>query len=77
MRVANVAESKNVLFAALENKAGAGRDIVALNAGASLYVAGLAQSLAAGVLLAFEMIASGAARAKVEELAVLSRRFSA
>ena len=77
LRVANVEESKKVLLAALENKAGAARDIVALNAGASLYVAGLAQSLAAGVLLAFEMIASGAARAKVEELAALSRRFSA
>ena len=77
LRVANVAESKNILFAALENKTGAARDIVALNAGASLYVAGLAPSLTAGVLLAFEMIASGAARAKVEELATLSRRFSA
>ena len=30
LRVANVAESKNVLFAALENKAGAARDIVCL-----------------------------------------------
>jgi anthranilate phosphoribosyltransferase len=77
LRVANVEESKNVLLAALENKAGAARDIVALNAGASLYVAGLAESLADGVLVAFEMIASGAARAKVEELATLSRSFSA
>jgi anthranilate phosphoribosyltransferase len=77
LRVANVEESKAVLLAALENKAGAARDIVALNAGASIYVAGLAESLADGVLAAFEMIASGAARAKVEELAALSRRFSA
>jgi anthranilate phosphoribosyltransferase len=77
LRVANVEESKSVLLTALENQAGAARDIVALNAGASIYVAGLAESLADGVRTAFEMIASGAARAKVEEFAALSRSFAA
>lgn len=77
LRVASVEESKAVLLAALENKPGAARDIVALNAGASIYVAGLAETLAEGVAAAFENIASGAGRAKVEAFATLSRRFSA
>ncbi len=77
LRVANVEESKTVLLSALDNKGGAARDIVALNAGASIYVAELADTLADGVRVAFETIASGAARAKVEQLAAFSRRFSA
>ncbi len=77
LRVANVEESKDVLLAALDNKNGAARDIVALNAGATIYVSGQAKTLVDGVLAAFETIASGAARAKVDELAALSQRFSA
>lgn len=42
--VRDVDESKAMLLAALENKEGPPRDIVALNAGASVYVAGLAPS---------------------------------
>jgi anthranilate phosphoribosyltransferase len=55
-----------VVVAALENKAGAARDIVALNAGAAIYVAGKAPSLEEGVEKAFELIKSGAARAKLD-----------
>ncbi|MBL8398118.1 MAG: anthranilate phosphoribosyltransferase [Candidatus Accumulibacter sp.] len=77
LRVANVEESRTMLCAALENKPGAARDIVALNAGASLYVAGVAPTLAAGVDLAFEAIASGAARAKLDQFVAFTRRFSA
>jgi len=44
LRVATVEESRNVVVAALENKPGAARDIVALNAGAAIYVAGKAAS---------------------------------
>jgi len=64
--VATVEESRNVVVAALENKAGAARDIVALNAGAAIYVAGKAASLEEGVEKAFELIKSGAARAKLD-----------
>ena len=46
---------------------GAARDIVALNAGASIYVAGLAPTLAEGVQKALAVIASGAARKKLDE----------
>ena len=77
LRVANVEESKAVVLAALGNSDGAARDIVALNAGASLYVGGLAATLADGVEQAFAAIASGAARAKLDEFAALSQRISA
>lgn len=76
LRVANVEESKAVLLGALENKLGAPRDIVALNAGASLYVAGVAETLADGVDLAFEAIASGAARAKVDAFVNFTKQFA-
>ena len=76
LQVANVEESKVMLLGALDNRLGAPRDIVALNAGASIYVCGLAATLADGVEKAFEMIASGAARAKVEEFIGCTRRFA-
>ena len=66
LRVANVEESKTLLLAALEGQHPAARDIVCLNAGASLFVSGRANSLEQGVELAREVIASGAARDKVE-----------
>lgn len=67
IRVENVEESKVMLLAALEGKHGPARDIVALNAGASLYVAGLAETMAEGVEKALDAIACGAARAKLDE----------
>ena len=56
-----------MLLAALENQDGPPRDIVALNAGASIYVAGLAATLADGVARARETLQSGAARRKLDE----------
>ncbi|MEF8715529.1 MAG: anthranilate phosphoribosyltransferase [Accumulibacter sp.] len=76
LRVANVEESKGMLLAALEGRAGAARDIVALNAGASIYVSGLAGTLADGVDQAFEAIASGAARARLDDFVACTQRFS-
>jgi anthranilate phosphoribosyltransferase len=66
IRVDGVERSKAMVLSALENEEGAARDIVALNAGASIYVAGLASDLAAGVRKAQSVIASGAARAKLD-----------
>ena len=71
--VRDVDESKAMLLAALENKEGPPRDIVALNAGASVYVAGLAPSLADGVKLALATLKSGAARGKVDEFVTCTR----
>ncbi|MFO7188651.1 MAG: anthranilate phosphoribosyltransferase [Pseudomonadota bacterium] len=67
LRVANVEESRAMVLDALTNKPGAARDIVALNAGAAIYVAGKADSFAEGVETALEVIRSGAAMAKLEE----------
>ena len=50
------------------------RDIVALNAGAAIYVAGKAGSMEEGVEQAFEAIASGAARAKLDKLVQLTQK---
>ena len=77
LRVANVDESKAMLLGALDNKPGAARDIVALNAGASIYVAGQAATLVDGVDQAFEMIASGAARQKLATFVALTRKLAA
>ena len=51
---------------------GAKRDIVLLNAGATLYVGGVAESMEAGVKLAAETIDSGAAARKLKELVRVS-----
>lgn len=51
---------------------GAKRDIILLNAGATLYVGGVAQSIAEGVKLVAETIDSGAAYRKLEELVAAS-----
>ena len=48
------------------------RDIVLLNAGATLYVGGVAESMEAGVKLAAEAIDSGAAARKLKELVRVS-----
>jgi anthranilate phosphoribosyltransferase len=66
IRVDGVERSKAMVLAALDNEAGAARDIVALNAGASIYVAGLAPTLAGGVQKAQAVMASGAARKKLD-----------
>ncbi|MBX3686787.1 MAG: anthranilate phosphoribosyltransferase [Rhodocyclaceae bacterium] len=75
LRVDNAEESRSVLLDALANKPGAAREIVTLNAGAALYTANLADSIGDGIKIAREVIASGAARAKVDEFAAFTRRF--
>jgi len=67
VRVGSVEESKAMLLGALQNDDGPPRDIVALNAGASIYIAGIAESLAEGVEKALATLKSGAARRKVDE----------
>lgn len=72
LTVKNTQESLEKVRAVLDNLPGPERDIVALNAGAALYVAGLAASLPDGVKRAQQVIASGAAREKLNELIKLS-----
>lgn len=72
LRVADAVESKAMVLQALENRDGLPREIVALNAGAALYVAGKVESIAEGVGLARSTLASGAARAKLDEFVALT-----
>jgi len=61
----------------LGGEAGPARDIVALNAGAAIYVSGLAGSLADGVKKAQQVLDSGDGLAHLEKLAALSQSFKA
>ena len=47
-------------------------DIIALNAGAAIYVSGVASSLAQGIAMAQDAIGSGLAREKIQELAAFT-----
>ncbi len=67
LKVETPAQSKAMLEAVLRNEAGAARDIVALNAGVALYAANVAPSMADGVALAREALASGKALAKLRQ----------
>jgi anthranilate phosphoribosyltransferase len=73
IRVDGVEKSKAMVLAALGNETCAARDIVALNAGASIYVAGLASTMADGVKKAQDVLASGAARKKLDAFVALSK----
>ena len=72
LAVNSAEESLAVIKKVLNNEAGPAKDIVKFNSGAAIYVAGLANSLEAGIEKAEEVIASGAAKAKLEELITLS-----
>jgi len=61
----------------LEGKTGAAQDVVALNAGAALYVGGIAGSVREGVAMARQAIMSGRAAAKLQELVDASRSATA
>ena len=69
LKVETVEESKARILKALDDTPSPERDIVTLNAGAAIYAAGVADSLAEGVERARASIASGAALAKLAELA--------
>ncbi len=68
LSVENAEQSLEMVKEVLGNRSGAAHDIVALNAGAAIYVAGLADSLQAGVARAQEVIASGEAATKLDAL---------
>lgn len=61
-------ENAKIALDILDGKVGPQRTIVELNAGAALYVSGVADTLAAGIELAQGSIETGSARAKLEAL---------
>jgi len=75
IRIADVDTSLAMVRSVLADVAGPARDIVALNAGAAIYAAGLAVDLDTGVRRALEVIASGAAAAKLEALVSMTTDF--
>jgi anthranilate phosphoribosyltransferase len=66
LKVADPAQSQAMLLGALNNEAGAAKDIVVLNAGAALYVADKAPSIAEGMAQARLALESGAALARLQ-----------
>jgi anthranilate phosphoribosyltransferase len=75
LRVANKEESVQCIQRALANEDGPVRDIVLLNAGAALYCANVAASVADGVRRAREAVASGRALAKLSQFVAATHKF--
>ena len=67
---------KNALGKGQEEADRKARDIITLNAGAAIYVAGLSDTMAAGIEMAADAIGSGLALAKLSELASFSQVFA-
>jgi anthranilate phosphoribosyltransferase len=72
---ADAEQSLAIIRSVLEDNPGPARDIVQLNAGAAIYTAGIADSLADGIKKADEAIASGEARSRLDKLVILTQSF--
>jgi anthranilate phosphoribosyltransferase len=77
IEVHTVAESKAMIQAVLEGQPGPAHNIVALNAGAAIYVAGISKTLKSGVERAAQVIKSGAAKQKLEEFVAFTQKAKA
>jgi len=77
LAVDNAFASLAIINHVLDNQPGPARDIVALNAGAAIYAADLAESLADGVKKALYYLENGAAKTKLQALIAYSKNLSA
>ena len=77
LRADSPAASLALVEAALDAADEPAADIVALNAGAAIYAAGVTLSLSDGVTMAQDVIASGQARERLNELVRMSRLIAA
>jgi anthranilate phosphoribosyltransferase len=68
IRAEDARDSLRIIKSVLANENGPAKDIVCLNAGAAIYAAGTVGSLAEGIGRAQEVIASGEAASKLEQL---------
>lgn len=73
IRVENAQHSSEIILEVFAGNPGPARDIVLLNAGAAIYVSGLASDLAAGIRQAAQSIDTGAAQSKLQQLKTLSQ----
>jgi anthranilate phosphoribosyltransferase len=71
----DVTESLSIMHDVLNNKPGAARDVVLLNAAAAIYTAGVAEDMEDGLDQAHHALESGGAREKLEQLVVLTGSF--
>ncbi|MGO4222746.1 anthranilate phosphoribosyltransferase [Lysobacter sp. TAF61] len=76
LRVNDANESRALVLQALRNESGLPREIVALNAGAAIYAAGVADSIAEGIDRARAALASGAAHDKLEQFVATTRELA-
>jgi anthranilate phosphoribosyltransferase len=80
LQVETAADSARLIRAALDGDDGVAsikaRSIIALNAGAGIYVSGVAESLASGIAAADQAIASGAAMQKLEAFVAFTQALS-
>jgi len=77
LKVETPEQSKAMLLAVLDNEPGPARDIVMLNAGVALYAANVSATMADGVALARDVLASGKARAKMQQFVERSKQLGA
>jgi len=77
LRVETPEQSRTMLLGVLANEAGPARDIVVLNAGVALYAANVADTMEAGIALAREALASGAAQARLDRLISATQKAAA
>ncbi len=77
IKVETPEESVTMLRGVLDNAPGAAKEIVQLNAGATLYAAGVASTIADGIARARTAIESGAAKAKLDQVVAFSQAQSA
>ena len=68
LKVETPEQSREMLIGVLKGEPGAAQDIVCLNAGVALYAANVAESIPDGIAKARAAIASGAAKARLEQL---------
>lgn len=72
LKVKDAAQSWQLIQRVLNDTPGPARDMVALNAGAGIYLSGLAKTMEEGVQLALQAIANGQALEKVKQLRQLA-----
>ncbi len=77
LKVNSAEESLVLIKRAFTGETGPHADIIALNAGAALYVAGRAGDYAEGVAQARQILQSGAAQTKLDALVEMTNRFEA
>ena len=74
IQVNSVEESRQMILAVLENQPGPALNIVVLNAGAALYVAGVAKSMEDGIERARKSIAKGEARQRLDDFVAFTKQ---